>query len=232
MGNVNAFFPHKRGLKKDGSPYLPAVSIDAVTGDITINNREAVQTCFRMFELPDEVALAVVASEAGEGPKIPLRALSAKLIPAWEADRKAAHGRLTNTMTVEEIEKILPASSLVANMKVVTAKKTKDKKKITPYTGAEMKKLETLAGGSTLAVNFLKVLEREPTHSKDTVLTAVIDAMITAEKALGADHPKFKVMFDAINSAAVTEADEEDEDENIDPETGEPLDADEEESVA
>ncbi len=151
VGNVNAFFPHKRGLKKDGSPYLPAVSIDAVTGDITINNREAVQTCFRMFELPDEVALAVVASEAGEGPKIPLRALSAKLIPAWEADRKAAHGRLTNTMTVEEIEKILPASSLVANMKVVTAKKTKDKKKITPYTGAEMKKLETLAGGSTLA---------------------------------------------------------------------------------
>jgi len=72
---------------------FPSQALDDVTGDITINNREAIQTCFRMFELPDDVAKAVVASEAGEGPKIPLRALSAKLIPAWQADKKAAKGR-------------------------------------------------------------------------------------------------------------------------------------------
>lgn len=236
VGNFNGYFPQKRGLKKDGSPYLPAVSVDEKTGDITINNRESVQTIFRMFELPDEVALAVVASEAGEGPKLPLRTLSAKLIPAWEADKKAAGpGRLNNSMSLAEISKILPASSLVANMKAATEKKERGPKKITPYTGAEMKKLETLAGGSTLALNFLKVLEREPSHAKDEVLTAVIDAMITAEKALGADHPKFKVMFDAIAAATAPATD----DENVDPETGEPLDdesedeeSEDEESVA
>lgn len=227
VGNVNSFFPHKRGFKKDGSPYLPAVSVDEKTNEITINNREAVQTCFRMFELPDAVALAVVASEAGEGPKIPLRALSSKLIPAWEEDRKKAGGRLNNSMSLEEIEKILPESSLAANMAVVTATKAKGAKKITPYTGAEMKKLEGLCGGSTLLVEFLKVLQRDPAHTKDTVLTSIIDAVTSAEKALGAASPKFKAVFDAI--ASKDEAGDEEDEESDDLNSDEPESEDESE---
>jgi hypothetical protein len=224
VGNVNAFFPQKRGFKKDGTPYLPAVSVDEKTGDITINNREAIQTCFRMFELPDAVALAVVASEAGEGPKIPLRTLSSKLIPAWEDDKSKAKGRLNNSMSIDEIKSVLPTSSLVANMEAVTATKSKGSKKITPYTGAEMKKLEGLCGGSALLVNFLKVLQREPSHAKDVVLTSIIEATTAAEKALGASHEKMSAVFAAIQSS---EEPVSDEDEEVDPETGEPLSSDE-----
>lgn len=227
-GNVNRFFPQKRGLKKDGSPYLPAVSVDETTGEITsINNREAIQTIFRMFELPDCVALAVVAGETGEGPKIPLRALSAKLIPAWIDDKKKTKGRLNNSMSLEEIEEILPESSLVANVRAVTATKER-KTKITPYSGAEMKKLEGLAGGSTLLVAFLKVLQRDPSHAHETVLTSVIEAMTAAEKALGAGSPSFKKLFDAITEASKKE--DEESEEEVDPETGEPL-ADESDEV-
>lgn len=228
IGNINRWFPQRRGLKKNGDPYLPTVVVDE-KGNIEINGREAIQTVFRMAELPDFVAEAICAGEAGEGPKIPLRSLSSKLIPAWKAD-KEAEDTLTTSMSLEEIEKVFPDSALAANFRAATAKSDRVKK-IVPYTGAEMKKLETLAGGSMVATHFLKVLEREPSHASDTVLTAVLGAMVAAEKALGADHPALKGISEAIRAAkasvAAPSSDSEDEDssesENVDPETGESL---------
>jgi len=84
-------------------------------------------------------------------------------------------------MTLAEIEEKFPDSSLVANMKKVSQKVVKGSNKITPYTGAEMKKLETLCGGSALLVAFLRFFSVSLRHSKDTVLTAVIEATCCGE---------------------------------------------------
>jgi hypothetical protein len=227
VGDVLHFFPTRQGLKKDGTPYLPAVTVDEKTGDITINNREAIQTIFRLWELPDDVALKVIAGIAGEGPFIPLRALSAKLIPAWDEDKEKAKEkgvRLNNGMTVEQIAKALPESALAANMAAVTAKKVRGGKKITPYTGAEMKKLEKLCSATTALVEFLKVLQREPSHADDSVLMAVIELVAEGEKKLGPEHPAFAKVFAAIkNVSSKTDTDSDEEDVDVDPETGEPL---------
>lgn len=227
VGDVNDTFPTRIGLKKDGTPYLPCVTTDEVTGDITINGRENIQTFFRLFALPDAVVVAFIAGLAGEGPKIPKRALVA-LEEAWKEDKGKSKGRLNNALSLEEIEKLMPASTMLAKFKVATAKGTRDKK-ITAWTGGEMKKYEEGMFASSTLLGVLSQVQRRVIPS-EKVLTAVIEAVIAGEQALGAQHPKIQAVFAAIEASQKnpeSEAPEADDEENVDPETGEPLDSDE-----
>jgi len=247
--DFNDQFPQRLGLsKKTGERYLPCVSVDSATGDITINGRENVQTFFRLFALPDEIAMAFFAGLSGEGPAITKRSL-VKLEEAWTADKEAAgKGRLNNSMSKADIEKIFatlkpkvtkdpltgvetkvqPASSLLANFVAATAKKGKGGKKIVPWSGGEMKKYEEgLFASTTLGTILLQCARREPKYTRESVITALVEAMVAAEHSLGATHPLITKLFAEINSESKEESESEDE-ENVDPETGEPLPEDDE----